>query len=96
MAKEAIKITLMDYSKSKVQVEIPSNTKEIDIAIISGDMVMTSPIYFDANVEHNRKYNRFDGNVTITADKFAALADLKSTYDIFELDDVLSEDLSED
>lgn len=96
MAKEAITITLMDYSKSKVQVEIPSDTKEIDIDIISGDMVMTSPIYFDANVEHDRRLHYFDGSVTITADKFAALADLKSTYDIFELDDCLSEDLSED
>ena len=96
MAKEAITITLMDYSKSKVQVEIPSDTKEIDIDIISGDMVMTSPIYFDANVEHDRRLHYFDGSVTITADKFAALADLKSTYDIFELDDCLSEDLSDD
>ena len=85
--KETITITLMDYSKSKVQVEIPSNTKEIDINIISGDTVMTSPIYFDANVEHDRRLHCFDGSVTITADKFAALAGLESPYDIFELDD---------
>lgn len=87
MAKETIKITLMDYSKSKVQVEIPSDTKEIDIDIISGDMVMTSPIYVDADVKHDRRFNYFDGSVTITADKFAALADLKSPYDIFDLED---------
>lgn len=61
MAKETITITLMDYSKSKVKVEIPSNTKEIDIDIISGDMVMTSQIYFDADVEHDRKFHYFDG-----------------------------------
>ncbi len=94
MEKETITITLMDYSKSKVNVEIPSNTKEIDITIISGDMVMTSPIYFDANVEHDRIFHYFDGSVTITADKFAALADLESTYDIFDLDS-LSEDLED-
>lgn len=87
MTKETITITLMDYSKSKVQVEIPSDAKKIDIDIISGDMVMTSPIYFDADVEHNRNFNRFDGNATITADKFAALAELKNVYDIFELGD---------
>ena len=85
MAKETITITLMNYSKSKVQVEIPSNTKEIHIDIISGDMVMTSPIYVDADVEHDRRYDYFDGSVTITADKFAALADLKSPYAIFDL-----------
>lgn len=85
MAKETIKITLMDYSKSKVQVEIPSDTKEIDIDIISGDMVMTRPIYFDADVEHTRRFHYFDGSVTITVDKFAALADLKSPYHIFDL-----------
>lgn len=94
MAKETITITLMDYSKSKVQVEIPSNTKEIDIDILSCDMVMTSPIYFDANVEHDRKFHYFDGAVTITDDKFAALADLESQYDIFDLDS-LSEDLED-
>ena len=77
----------MDYSNSKVQVYIPSDTKEIDIDIISGDMVMTSPIYFDADVEHNRRFNYFDGSVTVTADKFAALADLKSPSDIFYLED---------
>lgn len=85
MAKETITITLMDYSKSKVQVEIPSNTKEIDIDIISGDMVMTSPIYLDTDMMHKRNFNYFDWSVTITADKFAALADLKSPYDIFDL-----------
>ena len=74
---ETIKITLMDYSNSKVQVYIPSDTKEIDIDII----------YFDADVEHNRRFNYFDGSVTVTADKFAALADLKSPYDIFDLED---------
>ena len=67
----------MDYSNSKVQVYIPSDTKEIDIDII----------YFDADVEHNRRFHYFDGSVTITADKFAALADLKSPYDIFDLED---------
>ena len=77
----------MDYSNSKVQVYIPSDTKEIDIDIISGDMVMTSPIYFDADVEHNRRFNYFDGSVTVTADKFAELDDLKSPYDIFDLED---------
>ena len=94
MAKETITITLMDYSKSKVQVEIPSDTKEIDIDIISGDMVMTNPIYFDTDVMHQRNFNYFGGSVTITADKFAALADLKSPYDIFDLDS-LSEDLED-
>lgn len=94
MAKETITITLMDYSKSKVQVEIPSDTKKIDIDIISGDMVMTSPIYFDADVEHDRIFHYFDGSVIITADKFAALVDLESPYDIFDLDS-LSEDLED-
>ena len=84
-----------NYTDGLFQVQGTSgDTKEIHIDIISGDMVMTNPIYFDANVEHNRNFNRFDGNATITADKFAALADLKSPYDIFDLDS-LSEDLED-
>ena len=39
-------IQLLDYSGKKYSVKIPDNTQELHIQIISGDMVLLSPIYY--------------------------------------------------
>lgn len=40
-------ITLLDYAGGKHNVEIPDDTTTIIGKVISGDMIMTYPVYYD-------------------------------------------------
>lgn len=44
-------IQLLDYSGKKYPVDVPDNTQELFIRVISGDMVLFEPIYFDTGKE---------------------------------------------
>lgn len=77
-----MKIRLLDYKYDEHFVEIPNDTEEIVIEIISGDMVMKSPIHFDTS--DHRILNFHDGTVTLSKDKFHILDEITSTYDLFE------------
>lgn len=78
-------ITLLDYTGKQHIVSIPDDTEEIQIMVISGDMVMLSPIFFDTDIEHTRNQNFSDGEYIINKDKFQALSSLTSSYDLYDL-----------
>lgn len=40
-------IQLLDYLGKKHPVEIPDDTQELHIQIISGDMVLLEPVHYD-------------------------------------------------
>lgn len=78
-------ITLLDYTGKQHTVSIPDDTEEIQIKVVSGDMIMLSPIFFDTDIEHTRMYNFNDGEYIINKDKFQALSSLTSSYDLYDL-----------
>lgn len=77
-----MKIRLLDYLDNEHFVEIPDNTEEIVIKVLSGDMVMTSPIDYDTS--NDRIMDFYDGEVVLTKDEFYKLNEIETSYDIFE------------
>jgi translation initiation factor IF-1 len=57
-------IQLLDYKGRKFPVEVPDNTQELHIKILSGDMVLLEPIYFDTG-KGSRTYDFNDGEYFI-------------------------------
>lgn len=78
-----MKIRLLDYSGKEQFVEIPDNTQEIVIDILSGDMVMTYPVFFDTS--RNRVMTFYDGSFIISKKDFHHLDEIKKSYDLFEI-----------
>ena len=78
-------ITLLDYTGKQHTISIPDDTEEIKIMVVSGDMIMFSPVFFDTDVEHTRKTHFDDDEYTISKDKFQALSSLTSSYDLYNL-----------
>lgn len=76
-----MKIRLLDYAGTEKFCEIPDDTEEIAIDIISGDMAKTSPVYFDSS--RNRIMNFYDGSVVLTRDQFYYLEAVKDSYELF-------------
>jgi hypothetical protein len=77
-------ITLLDYAGGKHYVEIPDYTETITGKVVSGDMIMTSPIYYDTG-EYTRTMNFNDGSFTIDRENFHRLDEMSDPYEIFEL-----------
>ena len=77
-------IQLLDYSGKKYSVKIPDDTKELHIQIISGDMVLLSPIYYDTG-QNSRTINFYDGDYFVEKKDFNKLSSLDSAYSLFDL-----------
>ena len=78
-----MKIRLLDYSGKEQFVEIPDDTQEIVIDILSGDMVMTYPVFFDTSKD--RAMDFYDGSFTISKKDFHHLNEIKKSYDLFAI-----------
>ena len=74
-----MKIRLLNYLDEEHFVEVPENTEEIEIHVISGDMVMTSPVYYDTSNDRIMNYN--DGCFFLRKQDFSMLDTVESTYD---------------
>lgn len=74
-----MKIRLFDYLSNEHFVEIPDDTDEIDIRVISGDMILTSPVYYDTS--NDRMLNYYDGEFTLQRKDFHVLDEVESTHD---------------
>lgn len=94
-----MKVRLLDYKGDDHFVDVPDDTDEITIRIISGDMVMTSPVRYDTS--DDRMVNYFDGEFTLDKQDFHFLDEVRSTgefmsamygYDLYEDDDLYEED----
>lgn len=77
-------IQLLDYTGKKHPVEIPDDTKELYIQIISGDMVLIDPVYYDTGKD-SRNINFFDGDYIIERKYFEKLSSIDSTCSLFDL-----------
>lgn len=79
-------IQLLDYRGKKYPVDVPDNTQEIFIQIISEDMVLLEPIYFDTGKD-TRAFNFFDGEYIIERKDFDKLSSFTSSYDLSSFND---------
>lgn len=77
-------IDLLDWSGKKHSVEIPDDTEEVIIKLVTGDMILLDPVYFDTGLG-TRILNFYDGEYTISKDKFKALSSLKYSFGLFDL-----------
>lgn len=80
-----MKIRLLDWQSEEHYVEIPDNTKAIVGEIISGDMVITYPIFYDTGKD-TRIRNYYDGTFTIDEKDFDKLELIERSYQVFEFD----------
>lgn len=79
-----MKVRLLNYHDDEFFVEIPDDTEEITIEIISGDMIMISPVYFDTDVNNTRMLQFNDGMFTLTKDQFHLLNEIEDSYELLE------------
>lgn len=79
-----MKITLLDWSGKKHYVEIPDDTETITGRVISGDMIMTSPVYYDTG-EDSRIMDFNDGSFSVDRKAFHKLDEMSDPYEIFGL-----------
>lgn len=78
-----MKIRLLNYEGKKHYVEIPDDTEQIVVSVISGDMILESPKYYDTG--NFRTMDFYDGSVTIKKDKFNEFNNVEDSYGIFEI-----------
>lgn len=81
-----MKIKLLDWASNVHEVEIDDNTNYIEGEIISGDTVITYPIYYDTG-KTTRRMNFYDGSFRIPAAKFAQMNEITNSYQLFDLDE---------
>lgn len=76
-----MKLRLLDYNGDEHFCEVPDNTEEITINIISGDMVMTNPIHFDTS--EDRIMDFYDGTIILQKEEFHRLNEITNSYELF-------------
>ena len=88
-----MKVRLLDYADREYWVDIPENTDYIEGKIISGDMVLAKPIFFDTGdtEQCTRTKNFFDGEFVIPIKELERFNSLKNSYDVFDLENKVTE-----
>ena len=76
-----MKLRLLDYAGIEHFCEVPDNTEQVTINIVSGDMVMVSPVCFDTS--NTRIEGFYDGTVTLSKEEFYKLDKVEDSYDLF-------------
>lgn len=79
-----MKVRLLNWNSDEFFVEIPDDTEEIVINTISGDMIMTFPVYFDTDVNNTRMLQFESGYVTLTKDQFHLLDEIEDSYELLD------------
>lgn len=77
-----MKLRLLDYAGKEHFCEVPDNTEQVTINIISGDMVMIDPVYFDTS--NDRMMSFHDGTVVLNKEEFHKLEEIDDSYDLFK------------
>ena len=77
-----MKLRLLDYAGKEYFCEVPDNTEQVIINIISGDMVMIDPVYFDTS--NTRTSDFYDGTVTLSKEEFYKLDKVEDSYDLLQ------------
>ena len=78
-----MKIRLLDWENKEHYVQIPEDTEQIVVSVISGDMGLESPKNYDTG--NFRTMDFYDGSVTIKKDKFNGFNNVEDSYEIFEI-----------
>lgn len=76
-----MKLRLLDYTGKEYFCEVPDNTEQVTINIVSGDMVMVSPVHFDTS--NTRRMSFYDGTVILSKEEFYKLDKVEDSYDLF-------------
>lgn len=79
-----MKIKLLNYNGVSHEVNIPDDTEFIAGQIISGDMVLEYPVYYDTGAK-DRIMDFNDGSFRVAREDFDKLEKLTDPYEIFEL-----------
>lgn len=77
-----MKLRLLDYAGKEYFCEVPNNTEQVTINIVSGDMVMVDPVHFDTS--NTRIIDFYDGTVTLSKKEFYKLDKVEDSYDLFQ------------
>ena len=80
-----MKIKLLNYDGVSHEVNIPDETEYIVGQVISGDMVLEYPVYYDTGAK-DRIMDFHDGSFRVARKDFDKLEKLTDPYEIFELD----------
>lgn len=78
-----MKVKLLDGDGNPKWVEIPDDTEKVSGIILSGDMVMTSPVHEDAS--DDRFVDFYDGAWEVRREDFDKLNSLSRSYDVFDI-----------
>ena len=82
-----MKIKLLNYNGVSHEVKIPDDTEFIAGQVISGDMVLEYPVYYDTGAK-DRIMDFNDGSFRVARKDFDKLEKLTDPYEIFELDSI--------
>lgn len=77
-----MEIQLLDYKGEKTLIDIDPSVEEIKISVISGDMVMTKPVYQDSS--SSRCSNWLDGEVVVHKEDFEKINTFSDSYDFLD------------
>lgn len=75
-----IKLRLLDYAGNEYFCEVSDDTEQVIIDIVSGDMILTSPVYFDTGT--NRIINFYDCTRTLKKEEFHILNEITNSYEL--------------
>lgn len=81
-----MEIKLLDYCAKEYFVEIPDTTEYIYGEIISGDMILKEPKYFDTGL-YTRTMNFYDGAFKIARKDFKKFNNITDSYQVFNIDE---------
>lgn len=79
-----MKIRLLDWADIEHIIEIPDDTELIEGEVISGDMVMYEPFFYDTGKE-TRIYDFHDGRFVVLKEDFEKLNSLLRSNDVFDI-----------
>ena len=77
-----MKLRLLNYAGIEHFCEVPDNTEQVTINIISGDMIMINPVYFDTS--NDRIIDFYNVTVVLNKEEFHKLEKINESYDLFE------------
>ena len=77
-----MKLRLLDYAGKEYFCEVPDNTEQVTINIVSGYMVMVDPVHFDTS--NTRIMDFYDGTVTLSKEEFYKLDKVEDSYDLLQ------------
>lgn len=82
-----MKVRLLDYKDREYWIDVPENTEYLEGEIISGDMVLAKPVFFDTGdtEQCKRTMNFFDGRFKVSIKELEKFNSVKDSYELLEI-----------